>query len=188
MNFDNFSIEPLEKEDAQNYFLLIENNRGRIVKYFPNVTMANRDIDSTVLFIAERIRLAEKKELFSYIVRDIDTEGIVGGVFLKNLDWHVQKCEFSFFIDGKYEGKGIMTKAVSLLADHCFRELRLNKVTMRIAEDNISSRRVAEKNGFVAEGILRQDFKTSEGEFIDVVYYGLLNTTAGKAGGSEARG
>jgi len=163
MKFDNYSIEPIRGEDAQNYFVLIANNKGRIAKYFPNVTVANRDFESTVLFIAERIRLAEKRELFSYIVRDKDTMRIVGGVFLKNFDWHVQKCEFSFFIDGIYEGKGIMTKAVSLLADHCFRELHLNKITMRIAEDNISSRRVAEKNGFVAEGILRQDFKTSGG-------------------------
>ncbi|MCL5028997.1 MAG: GNAT family N-acetyltransferase [Bacteroidetes bacterium] len=51
----------------------------------------------------------------------------------------------------------------------------MNKVFLRIAEDNISSRRVAEKNGFIVEGILRQDFNISEGERIDVIYYGLLN-------------
>ena len=183
MNFDNFSIRPLAAEDASDYFHLIEGNKGRIAKYFPNVTVANRDIDSTVLFIAERIRLAEKRELISYTVLDNDTQRIIGGLFLKNFDWHVQKCECSFFIDGEYEGKGITTKAVSVLIDHCFRELRLNRVYMRIAEDNISSRRVAEKNGFVEEGILHQDFKKSGGEFVDVVYYGLLRTAADKRSG-----
>jgi RimJ/RimL family protein N-acetyltransferase len=50
----------------------------------------------------------------------------------------------------------------------------LNKIFMRIAEDNVSSRRVAEKNEFKIEGVLRKDFKTAEGKLIDVVYYGLI--------------
>lgn len=187
MNFDRFSIRPLTKEDAQNYFLLIENNRGRIAKYFPGVTVANKDIDSTVSFVAERIRLLEKGELISFVICDTVTQGIIGTVFLKNFDWNVQKCEISFFIDKKYESKGVTTKAVSLTVDHCFQQLHLNKVIMRIAEDNIPSRRVAEKNGFIAEGILRQDFKTSDGQFIDVVYYGLLNASVNKAPG-DTRG
>ena len=45
---------------------------------------------------------------------------------------------------------------------------------MRIAEDNLPSRRVAEKNSFVIEGTLRQDFKIAKGYWIDAVYYGLL--------------
>ena len=32
----------------------------------------------------------------------------------------------------------------------------------------------AEKNKFKVEGVLRKDFKTSEGKLIDVMYYGLI--------------
>lgn len=184
MTFDNFLLRPIDTKDAEGYFALVDANRGRIARYFPNVAVENRDIGSTMLFVAERMRLAEKGELVSYVLWDGHSNRIAGSIFLKSFDRHVQKCELSFFIDHNYEGKGITTKAVALLAGHCFRELHLNKVYMRIAEDNIPSRRVAEKNGFMAEGILRQDFRTPAGDYIDVVYYGLLrNTAGGESGG-----
>jgi ribosomal-protein-serine acetyltransferase len=175
MNFENFTIRSISIEDAQNYFQFVNSNKERIEKYFSNVVTANNDIASTMSFITERLALFEKAELLSFIVYDNLTKQIIGSIFVKNFDRNVQKCELSFFIDQNYEGKGITTKAIALMTNHCFLHLGINKVFLRIADDNISSKRVAEKNGFVVEGTLRQDFKTPDGQLIDIVYYGLLN-------------
>ena len=175
MDLGDFTVRPIREEDVQNYFLLIESNRERIAKYFSNVTAANKDIESTAAFVVERLSLLEKEELISFVICDNLTQKVIGSIFLKNIDRKVQKAELSFFIDKNYEGKGIITKVVSLIIKYCFQHLLFNKIFLRIAEDNISSRRVAEKNGFVLEGTLRHDFKTPEGQFIDIVYYGLLN-------------
>ena len=175
MVFNNFIIRRLKKSDANSFLLFINNNRARIARYFPTTISAVKDIDSTNSFISSRLKLSRKRELFYFIICDSLANEIAGAIILKNFDWHVQKCEIGYFIDKNYEGKGITTKAVSLINEHCFRDLKLNKVFMRIAEDNHSSRRVAEKNGFINEGIIRQDFKISEGCWIDVEYYGLIN-------------
>lgn len=174
MNFDNYTIRPIRKEDAENYFLFIEVNRNRIANYFPKTIAATPDLASTKLVVANNVALWEKRELLSFIICDNVTHKIIGTVLLKDFNPRVQKCEIGFFVDKSYEGKGIITKAVSLVIKHGFEHFQLNKIFMRIAENNISSRRVAEKNGFLAEGLLRQDFKTSAGQLIDVVYYGLL--------------
>jgi ribosomal-protein-alanine N-acetyltransferase len=35
---------------------------------------------------------------------------------------------------------------------------------------------VAEKNGFILEGIIRSDYKTTSGVVVDLMYYGLLKS------------
>ncbi len=175
MNFANFTIRLLKKKDAGNFYLFIERNRERIARYFPTTVSSIKNIDSANLFISDKIKLSKKRESFYFIILDNHSMEITGAIILKNLDWSVEKCEIGYFIDKDNEGKGITSKALSLISDHCFHELKLHKIFLRIAEDNFPSRRVAEKNGFVQEGILRQDFKVSEGHWIDVIYYGLIN-------------
>lgn len=175
MNFDNFTIKLLKKEDTKSFFSLINNNRDRIAKYFSTTVTAANDIHSTGLFVSDKIKLALKKESFYFLILDTLTKKIAGTIILKNFDWNVLKCEISYFIDKEYEGKGITTKALKHISEYCFKELKLNKVFLRTAKDNLPSRRAAEKNGFEEEGILRQDFKLPDGNWIDVVYYGLLN-------------
>ena len=175
MTFDNFTIRPISNEDASIYHSFVDQNKSRLIKYFPKTVDANKDIPSTTAHIIERLKLADKKEFFTFVISDNSSEKIIGAVFIKDLDWNIPKGELGFFVDKDHEGKGIITKSVSIITKHCFVTLGLNKVFMRIAEDNISSKRVAEKNDFQAEGFLRKDFKTSEGKLIDVLYYGLLN-------------
>lgn len=177
MDFENFTIRPIKEEDAENYFKLIENNRENIAEFFPDTVTDTKDINSTISLINKKVSLWEKREGQYFTVYDILTKKIIGVVSIKNIDWKTEKCELSFFIDNNYRSRGVTTKAVKLIIEYCFRDLQLNKVFLRIAEKNIASRHVAEKNGFIKEGILRKDFKTSDGRWLDLIYYGLLNDT-----------
>jgi RimJ/RimL family protein N-acetyltransferase len=176
INFDNFTIRPLCMEDSQEYFNLINDNRKRLSRYFPKTVAGTQSLESATSIISELLIQAENKSFYSFIIRENLKKGIIGIVFIKDLDWNVSKAELGFFIDWNYEGKGIITKSVALIVDHCFHTMKLNKLFIRIAEDNFASRRVAEKNGFVVEGKLSKDFKDFEGKLIDMVYYGLIRT------------
>ncbi len=57
-----------------------------------------------------------------------------------------------------------------------FNEVGLNKVYCRVAPNNIASNRVAQKNGFELEGVLKQEFRIQDGSLIDLNYYGLLKS------------
>ena len=52
----------------------------------------------------------------------------------------------------------------------------LNKIFLITNEDNIAAQKVYEKCGFVKEGQLRNEYKTSAGIFMDRIYYGLLKS------------
>jgi RimJ/RimL family protein N-acetyltransferase len=45
-----------------------------------------------------------------------------------------------------------------LLTAHAFDELRLQRVTLHIGADNPASERVAERNGYTREGLLRSAY------------------------------
>lgn len=173
MNFDNYSIRPICEDDALEFYHLVERNRVRL-SYFPNILKANKDLNSAKTLIIERIGLSEKREFFTFVIIDNMTDEVVGAIFLYNFDWIIAKAEMGFFLDNNFEGKGIITKSAFHVINYCFSILGLNKIFMRISMENISSKRVAEKSGFVIEGVLRKEFMMPDGELIDMAYYGLL--------------
>ncbi len=82
--------------------------------------------------------------------------------------------EIGYWLGKKYWGRGIMTEAVKLISDYAFRELNKLKLIISFLEDNVRSKRVAEKNGFVLEYIKRKEsFK--EGKYKDLIYFTKFN-------------
>jgi RimJ/RimL family protein N-acetyltransferase len=174
LTFDNYTIRPITQDDAAHFFQLVENNRPRISAYFPGIVSKTTTLEHTRTHIAERIAGAATGKYMIYLVVDNLTQKIAGVVQLKDIDTNARKRELGFFVDSNYEKKGIATKSILAACGFCFNKLNLNKVFMRIAEENAASRRVAEKCGFRIEGKLRDDFTTSEGKLITLFYYGLL--------------
>jgi ribosomal-protein-serine acetyltransferase len=174
MNFDNYVIRPITLEDAADFFQLVENNRQRISTYFPGIVTKTNTLEETITHIAERIEGADKGKYMIYLIIEIPTNKMIGVVQLKDIDTNAKKREFGFFVDSNYERKGIATKSILTASNFCFNTLNLNKVFMRIAEENTASRRVAEKCGFKIEGVMRNDFMTNDGKLINLFYYGLL--------------
>ena len=58
--------------------------------------------------------------------------------------------------------------------DYAFRELKLNRVEVRCAEENSKSRAIPERLGFVKEGIIREAEWIYD-HYVDDVVYGILS-------------
>jgi len=166
-------LRPLNSDDFNEFFLLIDRNRLRLRDFFPLTISVVTSREKAKAYVEQRMRQAVKKEFFSFVLTDRGGK-LQGYISLKNFDWEVPKCELAYFIDGAYEGKGIMTNAMAAIVGYCFDTLRMNKLYLTTAVDNHSSRRMVEKNGFEVEGVLRKDFKHSSGKLVDMAYYGLV--------------
>jgi RimJ/RimL family protein N-acetyltransferase len=70
-------------------------------------------------------------------------------------------------------GRGVMTRAVRLLAKWSFPEFDLRRIEIIIAVENTASNRVAEKAGFTLEGTLRQ-YRENKGIWRDHYMWSLL--------------
>ena len=176
MEFDNYLIRQLSTNDTTDFFLLVDKNRKRLEDFFSGTVAKNKDIESTRVFIPEVIDKAAQRISYSFVITASSSQKLIGYIDIKSIDWNIPKAELGYFIDQHYEGRGILTKALSKIITYCFDTLQINKLLVRTHEANIGSRKMVEKNGFRVEGIIRNDYKTTSGNIVDLVYYGLLKT------------
>lgn len=176
MKFNNWKLDKIENIHFKEFFDLIENNRNRIQKTFP-VTVSNCiDLKTTEEFITKNIQIEKEKTGYYFYVRNLENNNLIGYIGIKKIDYHISKCELFYFSDTDFEGKGIISKAISEVIGFCFNELKMNKIFICTSKINFGSQQIALKNGFVLEGTLRQEFKNGEGILEDINYYGLLKS------------
>ena len=84
--------------------------------------------------------------------------------------------ELSYLLYGdQYAGRGFVTEAVQLLVDYLFGSKKEHRIQLVVVGENGASRRIADKCGFVNEGIVRGAF-FNDGHNQDVLLYSLLRT------------
>ena len=134
------------------------------------------DLKTTEEFITKNILIEKEKSGYYFYVRNLETNCLIGYIGIKKIDYHISKCELFYFIDIDFEGKGVVSIAISEVIGFCFKELKMNKVFICTSKINFGSQQIALKNGFVQEGTLREEFKNFEGILEDINYYGLLKS------------
>lgn len=178
MNFDQYVIRIVEQSDARAYFELIDSNRPRLEGFFAGTVSKTQTLAATQTFISDNIIRNGNKEYYPFVVIDQATGKIIGYIDVKNIDWRIPKAELGCFIDERYAGKGISQRALSMVINYLFTELKMLKLFLRTHEENGQARNLAEKCGFKVEGHIRKDYRNTQGEIIDLLYYGLVNEHA----------
>ncbi|MCH7484475.1 MAG: GNAT family N-acetyltransferase [Chloroflexi bacterium] len=107
-------------------------------------------------------------------------EAADGGTLLGNVELRLsplnRRAEVAIGIfDRQYWGKGYGTESMRLVLDYAFRELKLNRVELKAAEDNVRAIRSYEKCGFVREGLLREH-RQIEGRPVDSVAMAVIRS------------
>lgn len=86
------------------------------------------------------------------------------------------RAELGYVLSYKYWSKGIVTRALKMVASTIFKEWPyLERLHATVATDNEGSQRVLEKAGFQREGVLRK-YLVIKGKTKDVVMFSLLST------------
>lgn len=99
---------------------------------------------------------------------------LVGSSGLHRIDWDVRKFEIGYWLRSSYAGQGYMSEAVEAITNYAIRELSANRIEIRCDARNGKSARVAERNGFVLEGILRGDSLDVYGELSDTMVFSKI--------------
>jgi len=108
-----------------------------------------------------------------FAIVDEADEAFLGMAALVTLDLEGRQAEAGYIVAPSARGRGIASRALTLLTDWALDELALERVELRITVENAPSIRVAEKCGYEREGILRSvHFK--QGRRNDVAVYARL--------------
>ena len=172
--FESFAVLEFDTSESASLFKLFNDNKTRLEDFFPGTLAETRTLADTLNYCKLIQKRRNDRAYFPFIIIDQEDNSFIGYIDIKRIDWRIPKAEMGYFIDKQYEGKGIISKAMSYVLDYAVEKYKFKKILCRVGTQNIGSSMVALKNGFKLEGTIRADFKTSDGEIVDLDYYGRV--------------
>ena len=120
---------------------------------------------------ADALAWLESDEEETFAIVDRSTGELLGSIGVRYLDGGT--AETGYWVRREARGRGVATRALVLLARWALTEKELARFQLRADVENEASQRVAERAGFVREGVLRSSLEL-KGERRDVVMYSLV--------------
>ena len=109
----------------------------------------------------------------SLVITDALSDEPLGTIGLHEINRATERAVAGYVLAHESRGKGLGRRALRLLCEFAFRELRLARVEVTIEKENAASRATAESVGFREEGVLRSYMRIA-GQRRDMMMYGLL--------------
>ena len=103
-----------------------------------------------------------------------DNNQLIGSIGLSSINLTHNRIELSYDLAKEYWGRGIMTKAVKAVLRYGFEEMRINRIEAFSVKENVASRAVLKKCGFVLEGELREH-RRHHGIYKDIGVFSIVN-------------
>jgi len=109
----------------------------------------------------------------------IEYEGrLVGQITVNNIiRGSAQFASIGYWIDEAVAGRGLMTRAVAMVIDHCFGPVGLHRIEVSIRPENKASLRVVEKLGIPLVG-LAPGYLHIDGDWRDHLVFGITREQA----------
>ena len=172
-------IRRCREGDGAAFYQLIQENTSYLEDHFPVLIEAVKDEASGEEFVRRRLAMWLLQEEYTFCIWRNTEADMIGFVNFRHLDWQTPRAEISYFLHQNHAGKGIMTEVLARMVQFGFKQLQLNKLSLKTLIDNYSSQRLARKVGFRREGDLRHEYRKDSGVLSDVMLFGLTREEYG---------
>lgn len=111
---------------------------------------------------------------FGTMVITDKSDRLIGEITYFKGVWYLPGYEIGYRIyKNEDKGKGYSAEALKIFTAYLFELKDIKRLEIQLSKDNIASRKVAEKSGFVYEGLKRQAV-FSRGKYEDCEFFSLL--------------
>ncbi len=108
-----------------------------------------------------------------FAIEDAETGAFLGIAGLVAIERDQQQAEIGYVVAREARGRGIATRALRLVTDYALGEAGLDRVQLLIDVENEPSLRVAERCGYMREGVARSLY-VKPGRRADMAVYSML--------------
>ncbi len=191
---EEIRLRNIHPDDSEAFFALIERNRARLRPWIdpsslPETAKAARifTINCLLSYHGNPFGSSELEQYFdeleSYFQpsnRPLDLgilfhNELAGTIFMSRLSDSPTALEFGYWITEEHEGKGIITRCISMLMDYAIDEMGIQRFMIGCAANNQRSRAVPERLGYRLH--VTQPNGEVVGEYVyDRTIYGLRST------------
>lgn len=171
--FEGYEINPIHEGDAWKICDFVITNTDRLKRYFPKTFEQNLNPTLSKIYVDNRVKSFQNKELFVFTLKHSETRKLVGLIILKHIDWNIKQGEFAYAIDYNFNGKNIMSKAIEKLSTYAFKTLGLERLQIIAHRKNQPSINVAINNSFNWQKTLKNEFTPTGEQPLDMELYEL---------------
>jgi ribosomal-protein-serine acetyltransferase len=141
-------LESLNEYHAVKLFELTEQNRSYLKVWLSWLDSVTK-VEDTQNFIRSTI---EQKALMNFVI--IYNNSICGIAGFYKIEQ--SNGLLGYWLSEEFSGRGIMTEAIKQITELGFSKLKLSRIEIRCAEQNLRSRSIPERLGFRKESILME--------------------------------
>jgi len=166
-------LRPYQEADTEAFYKVIQKNKQRLAPVFPGRVRQVTSLDQARRFVLHFKADWLLGKTFAFGVWRQDTAQYIGDISLRNTDKSIPKAEIGYYLDAAAEGNGYGAEMLQTIIRFAFESLHLNKLFIRTSLHNVRSHALAERCGFLREGLIRKDFCDDQKQLVDIYYYGL---------------
>ncbi|HOI48205.1 MAG TPA: GNAT family protein [Prolixibacteraceae bacterium] len=167
---DDLHLERIKPGHATTIFGAIDRDREYLRKWLPFVDQTRKLADTENFIRLLGIDSGKERDDVYCIWYKGEFAGLIG---YKDSDPINHKTEIGYWLARHMQGKGIMTRCVEKLTDFAFRNLKRNRVQIKVAVGNAKSAAIPKRLGFRYEGTERDgEFHTRR--YLDLEIYSFL--------------
>ncbi|MDX9970398.1 MAG: GNAT family N-acetyltransferase [Candidatus Gracilibacteria bacterium] len=156
-------LRPQKISDAKRFFEILNNPN------FTYFSVKPKSLEEEKNWLADNPKRIKENTERNFTI--MFNGKIVGAIGVK-INFHRKYIgEIGYFLDETYWGKGITTQAVKLIEYICFNKLSLKRLEILMQPENIASEKVAIKNNYLKEGLLKKVIQDKDGSMKDCFLY-----------------
>jgi ribosomal-protein-alanine N-acetyltransferase len=169
----NLSLRNIFPNQVSNEYVSWLNNPD--INRFLEVRHQVNNLETQKKFI-EDVNESSDSSIFGIF---LDHSIMVGTIKLGPINSIHRTAHIGIMIGAKeHHGKGIATTAISGLCKALEKTTLVRKVNAGVVSENLGSIRAFEKNGFILEGVSREQFLNENGLPLDVILLGKILNSA----------
>jgi len=170
---DRFLLRPFRRRDTGPLHHAIMDSHQELGEFLPWAHPRYSRIDVTN-FIKDSNRSWRDARAYDFAIRRPEApEHHIGNVSIWFVSRGFRSGEIGYWVRSDETAAGIATEVAGEALRIGFNSLKMHRIILRIAVGNQASERVAEKLGFVREGLLREEIKV-RGNWLDHSVWGML--------------
>jgi RimJ/RimL family protein N-acetyltransferase len=150
----NVRLEPFSDAHLEPVAELLEDPAVRRFTRIP--VPPPKGFERTWLGFYDQGRREGTREAFAIV--DAGDGAFLGVAVAPRIEAEALTAELGYVVAPAARGRGVATEALSLLTDWAFSTLGALRLELLIGVENVASKRVAERCGYVCEGVMRSVF------------------------------
>lgn len=129
------------------------------------------------LLIKDWVRRLDPNVFLRWAIVHRESGKVVGSIGLHTFIVAYKKAAVGYDLNPNYQHKGYMQEALQMIMRYFFEDLGYHRLEAIIVTENKASIHVAERAGFIREGLMRQWMYNSDYEtYYDAYLFALLDT------------